>query len=319
MLAGGRAPNGIRQFTPSLDVFYTKSYGDGYGLPKEHVERCAFLGMKAMALTEHGNTSSHVQLEKACKQHGIKPIYGVEGYVAPPGEQRKFHQTILAMDQIGFANLNAVVSRSWRDFYRWPTIHKDNLTEHSDGLIILSGCADSELSCTLLGGKSLGEKHDTWISRDDYKAAVRLVQWYQTIFGDRYYIECQRFPGLERSRALNGTFEALSADTGAPLAATSDCHYVYARDSEMQKILHASHRGSSVDAVSAAWEYSITLDIPGSDDQVWDDLKGTGLSDDAATEALLNTSRIADRVNVELPKVEPLRYPIQEADYEPWI
>ena len=288
-------------------------------MPKEHVEFCATAGMKAMALTEHGNTSSHVQLEKAAKAAGIKPIYGVEGYIAPPGEQRKFHQTILAMDQPGFANLNALVSQSWRDFYRWPTIHKDNLVEHADGLIILSGCADSELSCTLLGGKSLGDKHDDWISKDDYKAAIRLVQWYQTIFGDRYYLECQRFPGLMRTRAINATLEAISAETGAPVVATSDCHYVYARDSEMQKILHASHRGSSVDAVSAAWEYSITLNIPSSDDQVFDDLKGTGLSDEAAEQALLNTGIIADRVDVELPKVTPLRYPISKEDYEPWI
>lgn len=273
-----------------------------------------------MALTEHGNTSSHVQLEKACKLSGIKPIYGVEGYIAEEGEQRKFHQTILAMDQTGFANLNGLVSQSWRDFYRWPTIHKENLVEHSDGLIILSGCSDSELSCTLLGGKSLGDKQE-WniVPKENYDAAIRLIQWYQTIFGDRYYIECQRFPGLKRTRTLNYHFEKLSANTGAPLAATSDCHYVYKRDSEMQKILHASHRGSSVDAVSAAWEYDITLDIPASDEQVYDDLKGTGLSDNAAEQALLNTGVIADRTNVTLPKVSPLRYPIAREDYEPWV
>ena len=87
----------------------------------------------------------------------------------------------------------------------------------------------------------------------------------------------------------------------------------------MQKILHASHRGSTVDAVSAAWEYSITLNIPSSDEQVFDDLKRTGLSDEAAEEALLNTGRISDRTGVELPKVEPLRYPIQDEDYAPWV
>lgn len=303
----------------SLHHHSTFSYGDGFGLPKEHVEFCANAGMKAMALTEHGNTSSHVQLEKACNQFGIKGIYGVEGYIAGPKEMRKCHQTILASDQVGFANLNAVVSQSWRDFYRWPTIHLDNLVEHSDGLIILSGCADSQLSCTLLGGKSYGDKHDDWISREDYDSAVRLVEWYKTIFGDRYYIETQRFPGLERTRSLNSTFEHIAADTGVSLAATSDCHYVFARDAEMQQILHASHRGSSVDAVSAAWEYSITLDIPSSDTQVFDDLCKTGLSDDAAEQALLNTGLIADRCNVELPKVSPLRYPIGEEDYAPWV
>lgn len=304
----------------SLHHHSTFSYGDGYGLPKEHVNQCAVLGMKAMALTEHGNTSSHVQLEKACLAAGIKPIYGVEGYIAESGEQRKFHQTILAMDQIGFANLNGLVSQSWRDFYRWPSIHKENLVEHSDGLIILSGCSDSELSCTLLGGKSLGDKQE-WdiVPKENYDNAIRLIKWYQAIFGDRYYLECQRFPGLKRTRTLNFHLERLSADTGAPLVATSDCHYVYARDAEMQKILHASHRGSTVDAVSAAWEYDITLDIPTSDAQVYDDLRGTGLSEEAATQALINTSIISDRIGVELPKVEALSYPISEGDHKPWV
>jgi len=302
----------------SLHHHSTFSYGDGYDLPRNHVQYCATAGMKAMALTEHGNTSSQVQLEKACKEFGIKPIYGVEGYIAEPKEARKCHQTILASTQEGHANLNRLVSQSWRDFYRWPTIHLEYLERYSDGLIILSGCADSQLSCTLLGGKNYGDKRLNW-SPEEYDRAVRLVEWYKKIFGDRYYIECQRFPGLDRTRALNPAFELLSKDTGVRLAATSDCHYVYARDAEMQKILHASHRGSSVSQVEAEWEYSITLDIPSSDTQVFDDLRKTGLSDDAAEQALLNTGRIADRCNVELPKVKPLVYPIEAKDYEPWV
>lgn len=306
----------------SLHHHSTFSFGDGYGLPKEHVETAAGYGMKALALTEHGNGSSWVQLEKACKQFNIKPIFGLEGYIAEEGEQRKCHQTILAMDQQGFANLNGLVSQSWRDFYKWPTIHRSTLVEYADGLIVLSGCADSQLSCTLLGGKSYGPKVEDWTPTREsipYQNAIRLIEWYKTVFGDRYYIECQRFPGLDRTCALNPAFEKLSQDTGVLLAATSDCHYVYSRDAEMQKILHASHRGSTVDAVSAAWEYSITLDIPASDDQVWTDLVKTGLSEEGATEALLNTGRIADRCNVELPKVEPLRYPISEEDYKAWV
>jgi DNA polymerase III subunit alpha len=302
----------------SLHHHSTFSYGDGYGLPKEHVEFCANLGMKAMALTEHGNCSSAVQLEKACKQFGIKGIYGVEGYVAPPGEIRKCHQTILAMNQIGFANLNRLVSQSWRDFYKFPTIHSESLKEYSDGLIVLSGCADSLLSCTLLGGKSYGDKR-TEYTRQHYHNTIRVAQWYKKIFGDRYYIECQRFPGLQRTRALNVAFERLSSDTGIPCVATSDCHYVYSRDAEMQKILHASHRGSSVSQVEAAWEYDVTLNIPESDEQVFDSLVQTGLSEQTAIDCIENTSIISDRCNVELPKVEPLTYPITDADYEAWI
>lgn len=302
----------------SLHHHSTFSYGDGFGLPREHAARCAELGMSAMALTEHGNTSSHVQLEKACEVSGIKPIYGVEGYIAKPGEMRKCHQTILAMNQIGLTNLNRLVSQSWRDFYKWPTIYLKYLEKYNDGLIVLSGCADSQLSCTLLGGKYYGDKKLAY-ETGDYAAACRLIQWYKTVFGDRYFIECQRFPGLDRTRALNATFEQLSADTGVQIAATSDCHYVHKRDAEIQKILHASHRGSSVSQVEAAWEYSITLDIPTSDDQVFDDLVQTGLSEEASERALLNTAIIADRCNVKLPRVEPLTYPISQDDYKAWI
>ncbi|UOW92958.1 DnaE-like DNA polymerase III alpha [Mycobacterium phage Leopard] len=286
------------------------------------MEFCATAGMKAMALTEHGNVSSHVQLEKAALKFGIKPIFGLEGYIAPPNQKRKCHQTILAMSSAGYSNLNKMVVESWKTLgttskSRFPTIHLEVLEEYSDGIIILSGCADSVLSCTLLGGKSYGDPRLTY-DRDDYRRAVGVVEWYQEIFGDRYYIETQRFPQLDRTRALNPAFERLSRDTGVPLAATSDCHYVYARDNEMQKILHAAHRGSSVQAMEASWEYDCTLDIPGDDERVLRDLLATGLSEEAATEALLNTGRIADRCEVKLQKVEPIKYVPDEKDWEPW-
>ena len=303
----------------SLHHHSTFSFGDGYGLPREHVERAAFLGMKAMALTEHGNVSSHVQLEKACHEFGIKPIFGIEGYIAPPSQSRKTHQTILAMDQNGYANLNRLVSQSWRDFYRWPTIHLEWLEEYHEGLVILSGCADSALACTLLGGKYFGDKRDE-VTADSYENAMRYVRWYQKVFGDRYYIECQIFPGLGRTCALAVAYERLSADTGVGLVATSDCHYCFANENTMQKILHASHRSSTVSQTEASWEYDITLDIPDSDERVYRSLVGTGLSENAALEALANTALIADRCNVTLPKVMPIKYPIDdERDWDPWI
>lgn len=307
----------------SLHHHSTFSYGDGYGLPSEHVEACASYGMKAMALTEHGNVSSHVQLEKACAEHGIKPLFGLEGYIAPPNQKRKCHQTILAMTQPGYSNLNKLVVESWKTLgrtskTRFPTIHLNVLEEFSDGLIVLSGCADSVLSCTLLGGKSYGDQRLKY-STSEFDDARRIIEWYQEVFGDRYYIEVQRFPMLARCRALNPAFERLSAVTGAPLAATSDVHYVFGRDNEMQKILHAAHRGSSVDAVSAGWEYDCTLDIPETDDRVFKNLVATGLSGDASLSAIANTGVIADRCNVKLQKVEPIKYIAGQEDWVPWV
>lgn len=307
----------------SLHHHSTFSYGDAFGLPEEHVEFCALAGMKAMALTEHGNVSSHVQLERACTKHNIKAIFGLEGYIAPPNQVRKCHQTILASTQLGYSNLNKIVVESWKTLgrtskSRFPTIHLNVLEAHSDGLIVLSGCSDSVLSCTLLGGKSYGDQRLTYTA-EQYRDTVRMVEWYKAIFGDRYYIEVQRFPQLARVRALNTAFERLSTDTGVPIAVTSDCHTVYDRDSEIRKILHAANRGSSVSQVEAEWEYDVPCGIPGTDDIVYDDLMKSGMSEDAAEQAILTTGRIADRCNVTLQKVEPIVYKPGVKDWEPWV
>lgn len=303
----------------SLHHHTTFSYGDGFGLPKEHVQFVANSGGKALALTEHGNLSSCVQLEKACKESEIKAIFGCEIYLAPPRQIRKCHQTVLAMNQQGLVNLNKMVTQSWKDFYRWPTVHMNYLEEFSDGLIVFSGCADSTLACTLLGGKSFGDKRDEY-TKEQYQDCVDLIEWYKGVFGDRYYIETQNFPELDRTRALNTAFERLSQDTGVPIVATHDCHTVYDRDSEMRKILHAANRGSSVSKVEAEWEYSVPCGIPDDDNKIYDRLVQTGLSDDFAEQAILNTGLIADRCNVVLPKVEPIKYKPTESDWtEPWV
>lgn len=296
----------------SLHHHSTFSYMDGFGTPDEHVARAADLGMSALALTEHGNVSSHVKLEKAATAAGIKPIYGAELYTAPGRHRSKWHLTALAETQEGYQNLNRLVTRSWSEnFYFWPTVAGYMLTEHSKGLIVTSGCADSHLSCTLLGGKSQGEKRET-ISSEDMDAAERLIRHYQEILGkDNYFLEVQRFKDLQRTRTLNPAFAELSARTGAPLVATSDCHYPMPADNEMQKILHAAGRNlGTVAKAEASWEYDILLTPPVSDQQLLDDLVGTGLSLMEAQTALGSTSSIASRCSVVLPKNELLRFPL---------
>jgi len=276
-----------------------------------------------MALTEHGNLSSHVQLEKACEKFGIKPLYGVEAYVAPPNEKRKFHQTILAQDDEGLQNLNRLVTESWTTLgttskSKFPTVHWDNLKRHSRGLIVLSGCADSLLSCTLLGGKSLGEQRLTY-SKADYARSRRVIERYQAVFGHNYYLECQRFQGLKRCCVLNPAFALLAENTGANLAGTSDCHYPNDADNKMQAILHAAHRGSTVEATEASWEYDQLLSIAKSDAQITKQLIGTGLTKKQAISAIQNTFDIAASCTAVLPKSRPVVYPIGERDWESWV
>lgn len=301
----------------SLHSHSTYSYMDGFGLPEAHVERVAELGMKALALTEHGNVSSHVKLEKAALAHDIKPIYGLEAYTAPmtmreDGNMRKWHMTVLAMDGVGLHNLYSMVTVSWeRDFYRWPTVLGDNFKDHSRGIIALSGCADSHLACTLLGGKG--------IEVGSYEKAVKVMLGYKRLLGDRYYLEVQRFPGLERSRILNQQYAAWSEQYGIPLAASSDVHYPRPEQNEMQKILHAAGRNTgTVAAAEAGWEYDILLTYPESDEQIRDDLIATGLTKKQAEGAIDSTAEIAERCNVELPKMDRIRYPGTTDDLKPW-
>ena len=243
----------------SLHSHSTYSYMDGFGLPAEHVERVAELGMTALALTEHGNVSSHVKLEIAAHKHNIKPIFGLEAYCAPGNmremkNQRKWHMTMLAMDQDGYQNLMRMATRSWSatDFYRWPTVTGENFRDNQRGLIATSGCADSHLACQLLGGKGIEE--------GDYDLAVKVMLGYKRMLGDRYYLEVQRFPGLERTRTLNRQYAAWSEEFGIPLVATADVHYPKPGQNEIQKILHAAGRNTgTVAAAEAEWEYDILL------------------------------------------------------------
>lgn len=295
----------------SLHHHTTFSYMDGYGLPSTHVARAADLGMSAQAVTEHGNVSSHVKHELAAKEHGIKAIFGLEGYMAPRDmretkNMRKWHQTILAMNEEGLHNLYQLVTRSWNEgFYRYPTIHWDMLRDHSEGLIVTSGCLDSKLACDLLGGKGReqGDEHD----------AVQTLLAYKRLFGDRFYLETQRFPELQRACTLNPKYEEWGRKYDIPLVATADVHYPQPDDNEMQKILHAAGRNTgTVAAAEASWEYDIRLTHPTSDREILRQLRGTGLSKMASEAALLNTAEIAGRCNVELPKMERVRFPIQD-------
>lgn len=291
----------------------TFSYMDGFGTPEQHVKRAAELGMSALTLTEHGNVSSHVRLEKAAKAEGIKPLYGCELYTAPEKTRQKWHLTAIAENQEGYKNLNQLVTRAWAEgFYQWPTVHGDMLADLADGLIVTSGCSDSLLSCTLLGGKSLGEKRER-ASREDMANAEKVIRKFKALFGDGYYLEVQQFPELGRTRTLNAAFAELSARTGVPLVATSDCHYPYPDDNEMQKILHAAGRGTgTVEAAEASWEYNIRLTPPDSDKRILSRLISTGLTRKQALAAIASTGEIAARANVTLPRSERIRFPVRD-------
>lgn len=271
----------------------------------------AELGMSALTLTEHGNVSSHVQLEKAALKAGVKPIFGLEAYTHPDlKSRRKFHLTLLAMNQEGYRNLMRIVSRSWAEgFYQWPTVSGRMLRDHNEGIICLSGCADSLLACSYLGGKTIDP------GEASAERAEEVARRFKRLFGDRYYLEVQMFPELERAGQINKFYQMLSVKLDIPLVATADIHYPKATDKDMRIVLHAAGRGNNTTAKQEeSWDYNIPASYPPNDKTVLRRLAGTGLEKKSCKAALVSTEEIAQRCTVTLPKAERLKFPATEKD-----
>jgi DNA polymerase-3 subunit alpha len=291
----------------SLHHHSTYSFLDGYGHPSEHVDRAVELGMSAMALTEHGNTSSHVKLEAAAKEAGIKPIFGCELYAGiKKPSRKKNHLTVWAEDEDGYKNLLRMVSQAWGpDFYSEPTVEGWNFRDHQRGLVVASGCLGSLLATSIVGGKHISEKDAS------FKRGLEVAQRFRELLDDRYYLEVQAFPQLDATCLVNPALERIGQKLGIPLVATADVHYPLPEHAEMQTILHAVRPGSkrSFEEQAKAWGYDVSLAIPQSDRGILERLGKTGLSRKAALQAVRNTREISDRCTVELPKAPPLKYP----------
>jgi len=295
----------------SLHHHTTYSYLDGYGTPEQHHERAEELEMGAMAFTEHGNISSHVRHEQEGKKRGVKPIFGCELYAGPVAEdkkkQRKNHLTVLAENLDGYQNLLRVVSRGWDEgFYYEPTVSGAMLAEHKEGLIVLSGCTASLLATSLVGGKNVPE------GAHSYARARRVAERYRDELGDAFYLEVQAIPDLAVTRDINQAYEMLSKELSIPLVATADVHYVRPGDSDIRKILHGQRGGNkkSFEEMGQEWDYDIDASFILSDKNVYRRLRDSGMGKAASIQAVLNTEEIAQRCNVELPKIESLHYPL---------
>lgn len=295
----------------SLHHHSTFSYLDGFQLPSAHVERAAEIGMGALALTEHGNVSSHVQLEMAAHKQGVKPIFGCELYTGIVGEgasQRKNHLTVLAENQEGYRNLLSVVTQGWSDFYYEPTVSGEVLSKHRSGLVILSGCTGSLLATSCIGGKNILPEEAS------YAKAKEVARRFKRTFGDSYYIEVQTFPELASVKSLNPMLARIAKELDIQLVATGDVHYTKPDEASIQQILHNVRGGGrqSLEEQSRAWGYDVPLCPPVSDKAVMQRLLGTGLTTTQARQALHNTEVIAERCNVTVPKLPQLRYPCED-------
>jgi DNA polymerase-3 subunit alpha len=218
---------------------------DGAGSIKKLVQRAKDHGMNALALTDHGNLHGALEFYKAAKGAGIRPIIGYEAYIAPGSRFEKrdaanskeasYHLTLLAQNRTGFKNLLKLASKAFLEgFYYKPRIDKEILEEFSEGLICLSGCVSSEFSSALLSGEGA--------QSGDFKQAIEVSQWFHKLFGDRYFLEIMN-NGVDIQRLQLEAAVDVAKKVGLPLVATSDCHYVDAKDAEIQDVLLCINTG----------------------------------------------------------------------------
>ena len=196
------------------------------------VSRAKDLGMTSLAITDHGNMYGAVDFYKECKKQGIKPIIGCEVYVAPrtrfdkeKGLDKDYHHLILLCEnETGYKNLIKLVSLAFTEgYYYKPRIDYDLLEKYHDGLICLSACLQGEIAQKLL-------------SRD-YEGAKETALWFYDLFGkDNYFLEIQDH-GLDEQRVVKEGVKRLSRDTGIPMVATNDVHYIEKPDAKIQQVL----------------------------------------------------------------------------------
>jgi DNA polymerase-3 subunit alpha len=216
---------------------------DGAAKVEDLVEQAKALGMNALALTDHGNLYGAIEFYQCCQNAGIKPILGYEAYVAPAHRtdrqtrggnrgEASFHLTLLAQNRVGFENLIQLATHaSLEGFYYRPRIDKELLEAHSDGLIVLSGCASSEMSSLILS--------------DRFEDATRLAQWFARHFGRRFCIEVQD-NGLDIQRECGRGALEIANRLGIPAVATCDAHYLCSKDAFAHEVLLCINTGRTI-------------------------------------------------------------------------
>jgi DNA polymerase-3 subunit alpha len=261
---------------------------DGLTKVDAMVKRAQELKMPALALTDHGNMYGAIEFYKICKSHGIKPIIGVEAYIAErtrfdkePGiDAKRYHLTLLAKNETGYKNLLKLVSKAnLEGYYYKPRMDKELLREHSEGIICLSGCFGGELSRALS-------------ARNEEKARAIIAE-HQDIFGkENYFLEVMAHVKMDGAKEVRDGLIALGRELNIPLVATHDSHYLGEDDHKAHDTLLAVQTGSDTkDAnrltfgnddfslIDAEKAYEFFKDIP---------------------DAVANTLRVAEMCDIEI-------------------
>jgi DNA polymerase-3 subunit alpha len=269
-------------------------------------------GMKAVAMTDHGTLSGAIEFYKEANAQDIKPIIGIETYVAArtihdkeAGKDKQYyHLILLAMNQEGYQNLMALSTIANLDgFYYKPRIDHELLEKHTEGLICLSGCISGEVADQLRQGQ--------------YEAAKKIAAWYKGVFGDRYYIEVQDHghpdhpSKWEEQVAANKQLLQISKELNIPAVVTCDAHYLRHEDQAAHEILLCVQTGSflSDEKRMSLKDFELHVTEPAEIIKRW----GKDYP-----ELITNTRAIADRchVEIELGKILIPKFPVPDGEDE---
>ena len=285
---------------------------DGLTKINDLVDKVKEFGMEAAAVTDHGTMSGILDYYKTAKKAGIKPILGIETYVAarsrfdrdPAKDKQRFHLTVLAMNNTGFHNLMKLSTQAnLEGMYYKPRIDHDLLEELNEGLIVMSGCASGELGVAL--------------KEDDYDRARDIAKWYKSILGDRYYLELQDH-GHPKSNThwdvqakINEGLIKLSKELDIEMVVTCDGHYLTHDHQDAHEILLCVGTGSylSDEKRMSLKDFELHLTDPRDIIAHWGE---------EYPEVIRNTKKVADRCNVEieLGRILIPKYPLPEGENE---
>ncbi|RJQ09787.1 MAG: DNA polymerase III subunit alpha [Dehalococcoidia bacterium] len=213
-----------------LHVHSEYSLLDGLSKVEPLVKRAKEMGQNALAITDHGALYGAIEFYEAAKKYDVKPILGIEAYVAPksrfdkdPKSRWPHHLTMLATSETGYSNLIKLSSASHLEgFYYRPRMDKELLEQHSEGLIVLSGCPSGEFMSALRDG--------------DEKRAMEVAGWYADVYKGRYYLEVMDH-GIAEFSALMPKVAEIGKRMGLPLVVTNDSHYTHPDDHRAHEVL----------------------------------------------------------------------------------
>ncbi len=268
-------------------------------------------GMEAVAITDHGTLSGAIEFYKSAHAHKIKPIIGMETYIAarthldkePEKDKPNYHLIILAKNNVGYQNLMRLSTiANLEGFYYKPRIDHQLLEKYHEGLIVLSGCIGGEVGDAL--------------RQDQYAKAVEIASWYKSIFGDDYYLELQDHGHPEHPNkwqeqmSVNEQLQKISKELNIPCVVTCDAHYLKHEDQTAHEILLCVQTGSflSDEKRMSLSDFDLHVMEPEQVIKRWAD----------NPEAIKNTKKIADKcdVTIELGKYLIPKFPVPKGENE---